>query len=858
MCRNNQNSKKMRTNNNNTFSVENLVAKYRNFVKANCAQREVEETIGEDKFVFTIYEKDDADEQMLITLYKSVAGGSADKNIVEALAKYASDFYTDALNEEEMMFLVEHFSEVSSYIWGNPYKDSMCESRYRVQKQVVEQVRENVTYKPGMTIYIAESGYCDVAILFPGCTIKGYTNFQKDTKVWALGQIRLYAAGIKSEICVAQENAMGSKYLADVDYMICGSIVQRMSASNAFRTRTNSEFLSSEEVGLFFRETKETCKLLWILPICDAAEHVKEVADFESSVLNINGRSVLSKGAYQEGVNLVGTFRKKLVENNYIDTIISFEFSLDTIAEVVSETVKCLCINASKATHDYVLFRNVMSGEKMTVPAQNINPCILWQSYYMTPKPKDGILLSEIVSLCDLRTKEISGISQEEIEFDDPDENFFATCISGDARKISVVNSKDLGTEYANANLSEAALNLAGDMSSDRLSALRKLEQPCVLLWGTKEKFVAGYVNKLPADGLATNDAVVCLVPKEGIDVRYVAALLLSPEVKNQISSICDGEVWVHPFSYVFDKIVVPNHTELERAEFLSEANYNALLSSRKEMKQEHECYIKAIRMRKHALTQSASSISATLYALNAYRERQQGTISDDERISRVKKTTVKDAFEYLSKATKDMLVKLDHIADVDYSFAEPEWVNPEEFIEQYVKDHENSWINFRPLLTWENGHNLVKEDLRDSVSGEVRIKKGTPVHTLLFPKDALTQVFDNIISNAQSHGFNDGSRSDYQLRFSWKTDGLSLTICIENNGTPLPSDRTPDSLLEYGVSTSLNTDGHHGIGCNEIEGIMRKYDGEIELVSSPEEDFKVKYLLTFNRTNSLRGINSL
>lgn len=73
--------------------------------------------------------------------------------------------------------------------------------------------------------------------------------------------------------------------------------------------------------------------------------------------------------------------------------------------------------------------------------------------------------------------------------------------------------------------------------------------------------------------------------------------------------------------------------------------------------------------MRKHALTQSASSIEATLYALNAYRVRQNGTISDNERISRIKQTTVKDAFEYLSMATKDLLVKLDHIADVEYTF---------------------------------------------------------------------------------------------------------------------------------------------------------------------------------------------
>lgn len=146
--------------------------------------------------------------------------------------------------------------------------------------------------------------------------------------------------------------------------------------------------------------------------------------------------------------------------------------------------------------------------------------------------------------------------------------------------------------------------------------------QPCVILYGRKDKLVAGYIKDLPSEGIVAYRQFACLVPKEGIDVRYVAALLLTPEVKNQIMSICEGEVDAQLFPLIMDKIIVPNHTDLERATFLSEANYNAFESSRKELEQEHKSYIKAVRMRKHALTQSASSIEATFYALNAYRER--------------------------------------------------------------------------------------------------------------------------------------------------------------------------------------------------------------------------------------------
>ena len=83
-------------------------------------------------------------------------------------------------------------------------------------------------------------------------------------------------------------------------------------------------------------------------------------------------------------------------------------------------------------------------------------------------------------------------------------------------------------------------------------------------------------------------------------------------------------------------------------------------------------------------------------------------------------------------------------------------------------------------------------------------------------------------------------------LKFSWHTEETSLIIEIENNGTSIPEDRDTKSLLEYGVSTALHHDGHNGIGCNEIDSIMRRYNGKVEIVSTPNDEFTVKYVLTF------------
>ena len=800
---------------NNNFTVEALVAKYRNFVDEHCPKESYwdpkEGNISGPLDPIDCY----AEAHLLVTLYKRIAGENTDQNILEALSKYTAAFYTNALNEEEMDFLANHFSKVSTFIFNN-FADKYTKGWIgRPTQKVYEIIEKLKKVEAGKTIFIGGAGLCDMALLFPNCTIKGYSEYDffeehiGDKEMWALGQIRLFAAGIKSEIKPFHEDTKNSQYMSDVDIAI-------------FDTADRYSYPFSNGSEHLFQYMKPNSKFLLFLDKQNAA-----------------------------GNSMTG-LTKMLVEKKCIYSIVSFEEPNAIFGTNTTKTTICVCAN--KAVSNVVCIKNDATGDLIQLSANMLDPTILWPSYYLTAKSKEGIALSEIVSFQDLKPKNMEDIVFKKTTFNDEKE-CIEWILSDKEKNILVVAPTNLSTRYEDAKLCKEILHPAGDpLFEKQLGLLCNIMQPCVLLYGRKDKLVAGYIKDLPSEGIVAYRQFACLVPKEGIDVRYVAALLLTPEVKNQIMSICEGEVDAQLFPLIMDKIIVPNHTDLERATFLSEANYNAFESSRKELEQEHKSYIKAVRMRKHALTQSASSIEATFYALNAYRERKNGTISDNERISRIAQTTVKDAFEYLSKATKDLLVKLDHIADVEYTFTKPEWINPEEFVESYIQKHENGWVNFKPVVKWAKGHNLADKDLTD-LSGETILHKGEPIYTMMFPRDALKQILDNIVSNAISHGFIDKSYHNYQLRFSWETDGTALKMCVENNGAPIPSDRSTSSLLEYGVSTSLNSKGHHGIGCNEIDSIMRKYDGKIELVSSPDDEFRVKYILTFNRTNILKTL---
>ena len=182
---------------NNNFTVEALVAKYRNFVDEHCPKESYldpkEGNISGPFDPIDCY----AEAHLLVTLYKRIADENTDQNILEALSKYVAAFYTNALNEEEMDFLANHFSKVSTFIFNN-FADKYTKGWIsRPTQKVYEIIEKLKKVEAGKTIFIGGAGLCDMALLFPNCTIKGYSEYgffeelSGDKEMWALGQIRL-------------------------------------------------------------------------------------------------------------------------------------------------------------------------------------------------------------------------------------------------------------------------------------------------------------------------------------------------------------------------------------------------------------------------------------------------------------------------------------------------------------------------------------------------------------------------------------------------------------------------------------------------------------------------------------------
>ena len=825
----------MRTaNNTNNYTVEGLVAKYRNFVKDNIADLQWElgrrisfrnenndpyilvddriitsdqvidfkrvlnylmtifpgcdadlefvdslssfclngESSQIDRYMSDTVKKCRADYQLLAKLYQIVAADSARNEVLDILSDYAKIYKSEAFSSEEFEFLCQNFSGLVSYEFEHEAEwFHTCEedSRYQINDDsplsswIIKYLKEKLTVYSGKTVYALNSGYGEIAQCFENNEIYG-TGFAG--LHWALGQVFVYAmTGIHSRIVSFSDFTMPKEDSVD---LIVYDAIDDINGFG-FEWDFNRLYASLKEGGrMVIFATREGTR----------APHK-------------NGHHLVSKNWL--------LFLHRLVEEKAIESIITTEKDIHRAKSMVVGDLDDILLFVEKKMHSTVQIESRKSRKTANVRANDLEDDLLWPSYYLTERPNNGCPLGTLAK----------GI--EDFSFRLPSEKELED-------RALVVNLSDLSDSYKDACLDSKALQPIAKSAF----MFRNLDPSAVLAYCEGGKLVVGYQTQ--GRKLAAKYNVPCLLPRPDIDTRYLVAILLSSEVKRQILSICDGLPDAFGTQLILDRIIVPKHTPKERLQFLAEANYDALLSVQQEMKKNHEDYKKAVRMRKHALTQSLSSIEAMFYALDAYRLRQNGNLSDADVISRRKGTTVKEAFEFIEPNLKNMMVTLEHIADVEYSFDNPQMIDPERFIEAYVAQKESGWLNFKPIINWKKGNNQFGNDVRDPETGNMIAYADDPISVLYFSKDAFKRVLDNVVANAIAHGFTDSNRNDYKLRFSWHTDGMNLVVVVENNGTAIPADRDTASLLEYGVSGALHHDGHNGIGCHEIADIMRRY----------------------------------
>lgn len=816
---------------NNSFSVEALVAKYRNFVMENTPK--TLEFDGLTEFEFPCDEADrSSDYQLLTTLYKDVLGEKANPQVLEVMSKYLEHFYKEALTDGEYSFLCDNFSAFLDYEFENT-KDwnsgfySSYEQYWACSGSILDEF--SVFAVPEKCLQILKSNII----------LKGGEN------IFILGDISGNVSSIFSHDNVPLVKDKLSEYWAMNIMRYCMTKLPVNILKNIPLPNTLDIVVRYEWVGRIFNNSI----------------NIQETYN----MLKSKGRMYLdiSRNSLRNGGNIY-SFINGLILKKEIVSIMSYECNSG-----INSEYRCLII-IDKQSSNNIVFKAEMAKDAVSVSYEDIDMNILWPGYYYNKRHENTIPLSSLIDLDD--RKAVSPIDATHFVLRESLENEFLDSALSEsdlfmgkkAMKRLCLERKDIaksnGFKYSNEDLRKFEADymnmlhrgLLGEKDSDKTSKSMTYfcNVPCVVF---NNSLNVGYVTNIPNDGLSVSRMVYCLKPKQGITPQYIAALLCDKDIKSQIQRTCECRMSFDDLKYILDKIYVPNHTPIERERYVTSVVMSAYKDLRKEKEQDLTDYTKGIRLRKHALSQSLSSINALFDAVNTFRKRNFGSMDDNDVVSRVKGFTVADIFERMEKRMPEIMEAVDHLADIDYTFGRVEIINPETFVEGYISSHDKEWINFKGSIDWLRGGNIARFDIMQD--GNILVKKGKPIHTFYFPKDALTKIMDNIISNANEYAFTDKERTNYDLHFSWRMNGTDLVLEIANNGTAIPADRDVKSLLEYGVSSKLHSKGHNGIGCHEIKGIMNRYNGDFEILSTPQDEYTVRYVLTFKSTNSFNTL---
>lgn len=455
---------------------------------------------------------------------------------------------------------------------------------------------------------------------------------------------------------------------------------------------------------------------------------------------------------------------------------------------------------------DSVLMRYDNIDKECRVDYKDLVSNMLLPTYYLTPKPKIGIPLSKIA---DLVTDKNAGSLTDLAEVIDVLETKFH-------KIVSPVNNSHHVSDYR---------------KDEKDWALSPIKQPCVLFRGIDDAYGLKVVKEIPEFGYATKGGYAQFVPKDGYDLYYLAATLLRPEVKSQIMGFCDGIALGYYIEHFLDYILVPDFSPEERAEFVSAIAIQAIADSTDEMNKQKEDYERGVRMRKHAMSQSLTAIDSTFKVLIRHFKKT-GELKSCDCISKITRRTVDEALDYIDRTMPKVMKLTKQLANVKYDFGDSEWFNLSEFIDSYIMDNKVSQNNYKLCFSGKKS----KGDL------------------IYFPKKALERVLDNIIHNAESHGFIDEQRTDYCIDLSLEKRDGKVSIIVKNNGAPIPKGIDNSNIFDYGKSSSLDVNDHCGIGCHVIKYILERYDGEVCVMSTPNETFTVSYVISLNNIEQENG----
>ena len=798
-------------------------------------------------------------EQLLGHFYSEVAGKDAEKDV---LAWLLPDIYDKTIfTDEEESFLKTHFKKMVNYIILTPCNDNLewvhrhdGKDAFTIPSEVLELIKSRADIAAGSKVFYPNTCFAQLANLFEGCT------FYCDTLSYAWTKIAVYANGIK-----AVDDEKPSSFDAIISYLpkdsdnskdvnrICEAY-KKLPVGGKLVLLCPPSVLVEEKDSSYRKKLSETLEYREL-------ESVRKKLDEENASLDANAR-----------------FRKMLVEDKSIHEIIqlpqvmsnnaSFETYCVLIAEKGRTENDVLLVDARTASNDfdtkhymlsfdYAKFNAIMHNggidpntglrKMVTVSADCMSPELLVPQVYTIERPSDAEHPAPLSNLCTLETTSV-----RDVQYDLPEDTPWITMsdltslFTGDT-DMSTIRKADCPNNPAFVEGSkDYAFNKEGkfvdsiwvQMNTKKGHHVLEYRQ-CTFIDGNSdivlyersvEHGVRVAIVRSTGKSYAVSKGIIAFRPKDGIDVKTLAALLRLPIVYRQMIAYEQYGIGFH-----LDDILVPTDKRVVGDELYrmkrEESVTNELGDKVQAMKSE---YINEVRMRKHDMRPHMKQLNSAKNLMQHYVDNLDTTENVQEHLNH-QLIRFRNALSHLSDI-------VDHLSDEE-KFGEPERFSIIDYFERLISESINNNCDVAFNIDSDAVESYLKKKLyeyRDHIIASVNAKDqefengeySFPMHwsyALIAPLD-FERMVQNVLENARKHGFTDKSRSDYMIWINLSVDEKRDMYIIDfmNNGTPLPKGMTK---TRYGIKgEKAGMTGGSGSGGYIVKSIITHYGGDYDI----------------------------
>ncbi len=784
---------------------------------------------------------DYSSEKLMVSLYCLMP--DADKNVIRILDEY-NVLLSDYMSEADIEILKTEYPAVVKCCFD--YRKIKNYYRIEASRDVVSTswifdgiIQTAVSYSPislcmeiakpksGSSVFVPYSGIGNFVHYIPDCEIDG---FEKNEFLWAVSQIILHSQKVVADIKMGDFSIAENK---QYDYIFCFPKIGRFDKC--------SQDVVESICNLTTKHLSDDGELYCILPIdfsySDTWKNVRELfLDNRGlySVTTINFCEVFEPGIFGLEVSGHEVFYDiciLVVKKNREDSVVlmdatKFIADLDCNADF-------LRVLEIQRIIEYMDTKDKKSKWTGTIDLLTDKIDLRPWTYFSlssVPKPKEGeksYHLSELVEILPLEYKE---------------------SVSSKCSMCPIISKSELSFSYLNCDINRETL-LSSDSVSRKIIT-SSIARKCFLT--IDDSLLVGYYNgvfKVGRISGVSSDTPVILgyerifaikLKTDKITEDFFLRSIMSEATAKQARflSMRNGSNCYIFEQDLYDIVINVPSLDKQNALWKEDAKKSLVVAERK-LHKSYDDFRKDIHMKKHAIGQTLANFKNWWDLLDQIRNSGNGIIDENAIIGRIRKVSVREIFGNLESSVKKLTTQINSF-DRGYGMVKEEF-SLAKFIEEYIQKHKS------PIFKYDN---VKCRDSQDIHKLEVNGKpEQTDKYCIKFPKQALTMIFDNIVSNACAHGFAGREEANNIIKIDIDNRGSDYIVSISNNGEPLDRGMKCEEITIYG-HTSGDTNKHWGIGGYEIKRLMEEFGDSLEIISEPNAEFTVIYKLIFHDTN--------